>query len=238
MRPWIGYRAARVLRRFFADANYRNAALVRLAKPENLFQPDNYTLPNRYPHLFQLAAREIGDGPEKRILSFGCSTGEEVFALRAYFPSAVIKGIDINRHNVAICRRKLASNRDARIEFEVASSASREEAGAYDAIFCLAVFRNGTLADRSRERCDELIRFQDFDTVARGLARALRPGGIMFIEFSNFRFSDTDAYRDFETVSAARPEPPGDRSPIYDRHNRLIPGLAYDDVVFRKIGRN
>src|SRR5258708_8966611 len=127
MKRWIGYRVAGVLRRFMTDENYRNAALVRMASPRNLFQPDNFTLPDRYPHLFQLAATTIGDGPEKRILSFGCSTGEEVFALRRYFPSATIVGIDINRHNVALCERKLAKRPDPAISFRTAHSPAADD---------------------------------------------------------------------------------------------------------------
>jgi hypothetical protein len=235
VRPWIAYRAARVLYWFVTDENYRNAALVRLARPRNLFQPDNFTLPDRYPHLFQLVAQEIGDGPDKRILSFGCSTGEEVFALRRYFPTAQIRGIDINRHNIAICNRKLARRPDPAISFGIAGSAAGEETGTYDAVFCMAVFRHGALGDRLRERCDDLIRFEDFDTATGDLARSLRCGGLLFIENSHFRFCDTQAYADFEIVGEARQDHGEADGPVYDRNNRLIAGVTWRDVAFRKI---
>jgi SAM-dependent methyltransferase len=237
-RPWIVYRAARVLKWFLTNENYRNAALVRLARPRNLFQPDNITRPDRYPHLFEFAAHEIGDGPETRILSFGCSTGEEVFALRGFFPSAQIRGVDINRHNIAICKRKLVKHPDPAILFRTSGSAVDEEAGAYDAIFCMAVFRHGALADKIWERCDAFIRFEDFDNATADLARSLKVGGLLFIEYSNFRFCDTESYAEFEAVGSARSEPPGDRCPIYDRDNRLMSGLAYREVAFRKVACN
>jgi SAM-dependent methyltransferase len=195
-------------------------------------------LPDRYPHLFELAAREIGDGLETRILSFGCSTGEEVFALRRFFPSAQICGIDINRHNIAICKRKLARHPDPAISFRTSGSAAEEEAGAYDAIFCMAVFRHGALADKVRERCDKFIRFEAFDNATADLANALKVGGLLFIEYSNFRFRDTESYAEFDVVGPVRLEPPGDRCPIYDRDNRLMLGLAYREVAFRKVGRD
>ena len=235
-RPWIAYRAARVLGWFLTDANYRNAALVRLARPQNLFQPDNFTEPDRYPHLFGLAAREIGDSPETHILSFGCSTGEEVFALRNYFPSAQIKGVDINRHNIAICKRKLVKHPDPAISFRTTGSAGDEEAEAYDAIFCMAVFRHGALGDKVRERCDEFIRFEAFDNATADLARSLKVGGLLFIENCHFRFRDTRAFVDFESI--ARQDHRQSDGPIYDRDNRLISELHHREVAFRKVGRN
>lgn len=237
-RPWIAYRAARVAYRFLTSATYRNAALVRLARPRNLFQPDNITRPDRYPHFFDLAAREIGDGSETRILSFGCSTGEEVFALRGFFPNAQIRGVDINRHNIAICKRKLAKHPDPAISFRTSGSAANEEAGAYDAIFCMAVFRHGALADTIPERCDAFIRFEGFDNATADLARSLKVGGLLFIEYSNFRFCDTESYAEFEAAfGSARSEAVANRCPIYDRDNRLMPGLAYSEVAFRKVER-
>jgi SAM-dependent methyltransferase len=237
-RPWIVYRAARVLKWFLTDEDYRNAALVRLARPRNLFQPDNFTEPDRYPHLFELAAHEIGDGLETRILSFGCSTGEEVFALREYFPSAQITGIDINRHNIAICNRKLAGRPDRAISFRTSGSAADEEAGTYDAIFCMAVFRHGALGDRVRERCDEFIRFEAFDNATADLAKSLKVGGLLFIENCHFRFADTRAFADFELIDEARQEHRQADGPTYDRDNRLMSCIAFRDVAFRKVGRN
>jgi len=43
---------------------------------------------------------QLGDGAGVRLLSFGCSRGEEVFTLRHYFSTAAIKGIDIDPDNV------------------------------------------------------------------------------------------------------------------------------------------
>lgn len=237
-RPWIAYRAARVFRRFVTDANYRNAALVRLARPRNLFQPDNFTLPDRYPDLFRLAVREVGDGADKRILSFGCSTGDEVFSLRRYFPSARIVGIDINRHNIAVCRRKLIQDPDPAIDFRVGGSLADQPAEGYDIVFCMAVFRHGALGDRTRERCDEYIRFGDFDRATGDIARCLKPGGLLFIENSHFRFSDTRAHRDFRALTEVRQSHLDRDGPIYDQDNRLVPGVTWRDVAFRKVRRD
>ncbi len=231
-KPWIVYRAARVFKRFATDENYRNAALVRLARPRNLFQPDNYTEADRYPELFRLAAREIGDGPDRRILSFGCSTGEEVFALRGYFPSGRITGLDINRHNIAVCKRRLSQRPDSAISFRIAGSTLDEGAGAYDAIFCMAVFRHGGLTAAPPDRCDDRIHFTDFERETGHIARCLKVGGLLLIEWCAFRFCDTQTYANFEPIHTAGP---AGSEPIYDRDNRLIPEGVYRDVAFRKV---
>ncbi len=119
--------------------------MLRWCKPRNLFQVNNCTQGNRYPVLFRLAREKLGDGPALQLLSFGCSTGEEVFTLRKYFPDATIKGIDINPHNISVCEQRLANNPDPKIHFELADSVKREPVAAYDAIFCMAVFRHGDL---------------------------------------------------------------------------------------------
>src|SRR5437763_1804045 len=115
-------RYARAAFRLLTSGAFRSAMLLRWRKPRNLFQVNNYTLANRYPVLFRLARERLGTGPDVRLLSFGCATGEEVFTLRGYFPGAWIKGLDINPHNIAVCRQRLAENPDAKIHFELADS--------------------------------------------------------------------------------------------------------------------
>ena len=64
------------------------------------------TLYNRYPDVFE-CAQEVaefnfrGVNRPLNILSFGCSSGEEVKTLHElYFPSATITGVDIHRKSV------------------------------------------------------------------------------------------------------------------------------------------
>jgi SAM-dependent methyltransferase len=146
-------------------------------KPRYLFQPFNHTALNRYPYLFQYARDNLAGGSESRILSFGCSTGEEVFTLRDYFPLGFIKGVDINPRNIAKCRRRLRNLSDDRIVFELNQTRLAEPAGFYDAIFCMAVFTHGRLATSRAKRCTPVIRFADFESVMGDLARCLKLGG-------------------------------------------------------------
>jgi SAM-dependent methyltransferase len=235
LKRWPIYRMARFLYRFSTDAEYRSVALIRFEKPPGLFQPFIDTLPDRYPILFAFAREKLGADTQARVLSFGCSTGEEVFALRRYLPMATIKGIDINRRNIAICNARCRSSPDPAIVFEVGGSTRTEEIGSYDAIFCLAVLRHGDLSAFGGDRCDHIIRFADFERVVGDFSRCLRPGGLLFIAHSNFRFSDTAAARGFEVVFRVPTPEPDPRTPVFDRNNRLMHGAAYGEMVFRKL---
>ena len=169
-----------------------NSVYRRVRRPvPGEFQPYYHTLPDRYPWLFGFAATRIGSRPDLRILSFGCSRGEEVFSLRKYFPSAAIKGIDINPRNIARCLARVRAENAANVSFELASTADGEATGSYDAIFCLAVLVNGDLTTSGAERCDPVLHFERFDRMVGDFARCLKPGGLLVLHTTNFRFCDT-----------------------------------------------
>lgn len=212
----------------------RSEWLLQREKPANLFQPVSQTAFDRFPRVFSFVRDRLEGVPSPRILSFGCSTGEEVFTLRKYFPEAEIVGIDINKRSIAVCRKKLKKNGDSKIRFKVAESASTEPAGHYDAIFCMSVLRHGGLSVSCPESCDGFIRFGDFENTVSGLARVLKPGGYFAIRASNFRFSDTADAAGFDVVLNIWEAPRAD-TPIYDPDNRLLPGLAYNEVIFCKL---
>lgn len=232
-KPSFAFRLARALRRLAIDRNYRNVTWLRLTRPKALFQPSNLSRADRYPRIFRFVQRALGANSEISILSVGCSTGEEVFSLRSYFPRATIKGIDINSRNIAVCHRRLHRERDPGISFETAGSTAGEPAAFYDAIFCMAVLRHGDLASPGTTRCDHLIRFEDFAAAVKDFSRCLKPGGLLAVRHANFRLSDTPAAADFETL--LRVEGRGlERTPIFGPDNRLLSGVTYPDAVFRK----
>jgi SAM-dependent methyltransferase len=194
------------------------------------FQPYRHTLPDRYPWLFGFAATSIKDGPDCRLLSFGCSRGEEVSALRRYFPQAEIKGIDFDRHNIARCR---ARSTDARMRFAVAATTDGESAESYDAIFCLAVLCHGYLTISGARRCDPLLHFTDFERMASDFARCLKPGGLLLLHTTSFRFCDTAVAANFDVLLEAEPAQMA-ADVHFGPDNRLLGGERYRAVAFRK----
>ena len=208
-------------------------AWLRLTRPRGLFQPNNDTKPDRYPEIFRFVQSQLGADREVRMLSYGCSTGDEVFSLRGYFPRAAIKGIDINRLNIASCRQRLRRTSDAGISFAVAGSTTGEPSASHDAIFCMAVLRHGQLGEPGTTRCDHLIKFADFAAAVKDFSRCLKPGGLLVIRHSNFRLCDVPAGADFETILRLElPNP--EKLPLFGPDNRLLAGAVYPDTVFRK----
>jgi 2-polyprenyl-3-methyl-5-hydroxy-6-metoxy-1,4-benzoquinol methylase len=224
-------RSWRMLRRLATDRAYRGVMWLWWRRPIGVFQPFNDTASDRYPKIFGFVRHELGAERELAILSFGCSTGEEVFSLRRYFPRATIKGIDVNPGNIAVARRRLRSRPDARLNFVIASSTAAELTAGYDAIFCMAVLRHGSLGRPGVARCDHLIRFEDFAARIADFCRCLKPGGLLAVRHSNFRLCDTPAAAAFETVLRM---PASDATPLFGADNLPISGAGYPDVVFRK----
>jgi SAM-dependent methyltransferase len=227
--------ARRVLElwRLATDGAHRGAMWLHYRNPKQAFQPYNCTSENRYPHIFAALQSRLGSPFDGRVLSFGCSTGEEVFTLRRYFPHAFIKGIDINSGNIAVCAKRLKLMNDDRIAFEVSDTPARELAGSYDAILCMAVLRHGALGAPGVASCEKLIRFEDFARTVEDFSRCLRPGGLLVIRHSNFRFCDAPAYSKFETILAL-PHSNEAVTPIFGPDNCLMEGEVYRDTIFRK----
>ena len=111
----------------------RSQLLTQIGNRGRVHQITNYTEEDRYPALFELVA-QIEPGPE-RIMSFGCSTGEEVEALRRRFHQSTIVGVEINRRSRTIASERLANDPGVRI----IPHYRYEEP--FDVIFALAVLQ-------------------------------------------------------------------------------------------------
>ncbi len=230
LRRLPGYAALSWLRQMIVDRNFRETARLRALPPAGLFQPTGYTKLDRHPELFALVRDSVGDGMDTHLLSFGCSTGEEVFTLRRYFAESRITGVDISPQRIRQCRRRARRLRaDPGIRFAVAASAEGFAPQSFDAIFANSVLRHGDLA-AAPPRCDHRIRFVDFERVVSGLARCVKPGGLLMVRHANFRFSDVAAAKDFTTL---RHMPRDPKTPLYDCANRLVP-TCDEAVVFRR----
>jgi SAM-dependent methyltransferase len=197
------------------------------------FQTYSHTLPDRYPWLFGFAQSQITDGEATRILSFGCSRGDEVFSLRRYFPAAGIKGIDIDPANIEQCLKRARSADSRGLSFSVAATTEGEIAESYDAIFCLAVLCRSDLTKSGAQRCDPHLSFADFENVVTDFARCLKPGGFLFLHTAIFRFGDTAVAREFDVALEAETE---QLAPAmqFDRNNKLLEGVRYRPVAFRR----
>lgn len=215
------------------DPQARSVARLAAAAPDGLFQPLAETSANRYPAIFACVARTLADCPAPRILSYGCSTGEEAISLAALMPEAQVTGVDINPHNIAVAQRRAATLGKAP-HFICAGSPDALADGSFDAIFCMAVTRHATLEAERPLECSPWLRFEQFDALMTNLDRLLRPAAVLAIWNSHFRFGDSGVAAGYETIFHRTIDA---RNPplYYGADDRRIDGEpAYAAAVFRK----
>lgn len=220
--------AGRWLRRQFSP---ELRALERLRHQHDgvLFQPYGTTSEDRYPQLFDALAQRLAHFPAPRILSFGCSTGEEVRALRTRLPNARVTGIDLNPRSLAIARR---NDRHPLSDYREASAPLPDDR--FDAVLAMAVFRHGVLEAERPEDCSAVLPFARFAEGVAMLDASLEPGGWLALYNSHFRFVDTptaEGYAcDWLRMTDHRP-----LDLLYGPDNRRLAGMTDDAVLFRKL---
>ena len=146
--------------------------IARETQGDLLMQWSSATFSDRYPEYFVALQDELTGVERPRILSFGCSTGEEVFSLRDYFPDAELTGVDINSHSIAVAKANLARRANkAGISFCCAGSLDDLPAGHYDAICAMAVLRHGKLTRLRPASCAAHLSFEKVELAMAGLIR-------------------------------------------------------------------
>ena len=220
---------------FATDGFYRSTILNRIFRPGQAHLTCNYTKMDRYPEIFGLTreyfeSRGLHDSPELRLLSFGCSTGEEAFSLRTYFPQATIVGADISDWNLEQARNR---NQDDKIRFVFSNSDNLRENGPYDAIFCMAVLLRMAHRMEPAPSSADVYPIDKFDEQVEELDALLRPQGLLVIYHTNYRFCDAAMFPRYEVVPRQYSE--RDLVPKYGRDNRLLAETDYPDRVFRKV---
>lgn len=213
--------------------------LLALARGARLFQPATVTWMDRHPGLFALAATRLALHESPRLLSFGCSTGEEAFTLSDYLPHSSIDAIDANPACIDQARRS-AENlhaegrlRASQIRFACADAPEAFAFDSYDAVFCLSVLRHGDLEARTPKLCTDTLPFLRFAAAIDSLDRCLRPGGLLVLWGCNFRFSDTPTAKRYRTVPS--PHVRAQPGPFYGADDRLSAHPSYGDFVFVKL---
>jgi len=234
LRRLPGWQSLSLARALVEGGEPRQNAVARILRPDNLFQPQGTTAFGRYAAEFEAAKAALGTSTPD-VLSFGCSSGEELLTLRKCFPAARIRGLDINPVAVRAARRLVHdAGEDTAITVARASDAAGEPAEAYDLVLALAVFRHPSLND-APERCDDLLQFASFERTVAGLSACVRPGGLLMIRHANFRFTDCAVAADYEPVLAGLASANDEVvTPVYGRHNRLAPAGSRDDGIYRK----
>ncbi|HET6167505.1 MAG TPA: class I SAM-dependent methyltransferase [Marmoricola sp.] len=236
LRRLPGWHSLVLARQLVAGGEPRQNAVARILRPDNLFQPQGTTAYGRYAEELE-AAKDALATSTPDILSFGCSSGEELLTLRAHFPTARIRGLDVNPVAVRAARKLVhGAGEDATISVAKAGDASGEPAEAYDLVLALAVFRHPSL-NAAPPRCDDVLDFARFEATVAGLSACVRSGGILMLRHANFRFGDCAVAADYEPVLVGLPSANESTvTPLYDRANRRVEAATRDDGLWRKRG--
>lgn len=208
----------------------RSELLTRLRFPREQAQSATYTTADRYPALFHACSLLLQANPRPRLLSFGCSTGEECFALARYMPQAEVVGVELNRWCLRQCRR---ANHDPRIRFLHSLSPKFAAEPRFDAIFCLAVLQDERHRTEDLQHLTRGFTFARFEQKLAELDGKLLPGGLLFLDHCDFRFTETDLSLGYDPVDF-----PGNRRtrrrPLFSGSNQRIAEEYMMDRCFRK----
>ena len=185
------------LLRLTRNAQSRSELWTRLIHGAEVHQTNSHTEPDRYPWLFDQAARMAPHA--QRILSFGCSTGEELASLRCRFPNAQIVGAEINPRSRRIAARRLSS--DARIRIVEPGSIE----GSFDIVFALAVLQRQpfAIAEMAIEDLSAHYPFEQFDCAVRELVARLRPDGLLCVINAHYPIEQSSIAGDLQALESS-----------------------------------
>lgn len=180
------------LRALICNRRTRSELITRWTRKNSVHQYSTVTWLDRYPQLFAEAQAELSDISAPAILSFGCSSGEELVSLRRYFPTARLVGAEINAVQLAACAHLTA---DPQMTFIRSTREAITELGPYDAIFCMAVLQRlpHEVEQRGIRNISKRYPFEHFSGEVKFLADQLRPAGLFVIDHCQYRVEDVDA---------------------------------------------
>ena len=220
--------------RIAVDPVRRTAWMIGRRSPDLLMQPFPTTSFDRHPVLFGFVKAALASIEGPRILSYGCSSGEEAISLARAMPKAFIKGVDINTVSIKMAEKLRRRRGLGNVAFTVGQSPFDELLEAYDAVFCLSVLRHGALEGDRPENCSAIMPFSKFETMVAGLDRCLKPGGYLVLRGSHFRFADAAASCNYD-VGLTLPRRDGFRGALlYGSDNRRLQADFDGECVFRK----
>ena len=199
----------------------REIFFIKLFKSGRVHQTTPVTSLNRFPVIFTACKNYFDGKKDIKILSFGCSTGEEVITLRHYFPNATIVGAEINQYSLEICqKRKL----DDKMIFIDSTDRNIRNNGPYDAIFCMAVFQRTPqlITQKGIKSLKRIYPFEKFDKQIRFLDECVKQNGLMVVHFSQYDFMDTSVFAKYDIWGDYNQNLYGDHSAIFDKDSQLV----------------
>lgn len=145
-------------------------------------QLSHMTKEDRFPKIMESAKQLKPDA--RRILSFGCSTGEECQALAKTFPSAEIVGVDIDSYSIDRARR------NNKFKDRVFYQSDVKATGKYDLVTCFMVLF----------ALDSPIPYERWESVIKIIDGTVAPNGLLMIYTSDHDFKAWPGFQNYEIV--------------------------------------
>lgn len=183
-----------------------------------IHQKNNTTQYNRYPEIFKVC-KSYFKGKTPKILSFGCSTGEECWSLTHYFPYSKITGVDIDKD---ILFKAELQNHHININY------TTELKGEYDLIFAMSVLCKWE-DTMDKQDISSIYHFKQFSGQVKELDSHLSKGGLLVIYNANFRLKDTDIYSKYKPYKKIQ----SGFVTKFDRNNQVL-GINDFETIFVK----
>lgn len=169
-------------------------------------QEGHATHDNRYPDIFAKIESMYKEDPTKKLLSFGCSHGNEVRTLRKYLPLSTVHGIDVDAGIIAGNKK---GNTDKNVEYF--SDANEVEGKSYDMVLAMSVLCHSP---------DPPIHFEVFNRTVELIDKLVAKGGYMVMYNTNYKFTDTEVSKRYDNVGEHDKSfqfRSGDGTPLYDK---------------------
>lgn len=147
----------------------------------NQLQLSHQTKENRFPKIMESAKKLKPDA--KRILSFGCSTGEEVFTLSNIFPESEIVGVDLDYWSINRARQ---SNKNPKIHFHTHVGGT----GKYDLITCFMVLF----------ALEKPIEYENWEEAIKIIDNVLNPNGLLMLYTSEYDLSASSVFHKYDVT--------------------------------------
>lgn len=189
-------------------------------------QISNATSVDRYPQIFLEVQEMVGQDTSLDILSFGCSTGQEAFTIHKYFPKANIVGVDVDPDVVEIARKSYGDIADFHASNDYPTGRQ------FDVVFAMSVLCVYPQSKR-RNGLKTLYPFDLYDSTMLHIDTLVKPGGLLVIYNSNYRFIDSSISPWYAARSRDKFEDNG-FVPKFSKQSVRMSGFQGSDIIFRK----
>jgi trans-aconitate methyltransferase len=160
-------------------------------------------------------------------LSFGCSSGEECFSQKEYFDKYEVVGADICPMALEEAKK---NNTNPNISFFQSTDKNISKNGPYDIIYCMSVLCRWP-DSKGLEDITEVYKFSDFEKRLEFLHKNLNPQGCLVLYNTNFRFSDSVLYDQYDHLKLDVEN--GGFVHKFDVNNKRV-HAPYKEIIFKK----